>query len=126
MCVLDVQETLLLYIIDEKHYFNPIRSRFVVLVPLPFSSPSLFLPPLIQNIKTLFNENPDIFRLCFHISFITPTLFASILSDIRYLLKYTQKGREQLKCVFKNKKMSGFFYEKCFYLSELKRKRELR
>jgi hypothetical protein len=36
MCVLDIQE---LYTIGEKLHFNPIRSNFVTVFPLLFSSP---------------------------------------------------------------------------------------
>ena len=55
MCVLGKQETLLLYTIGENHHSNPIRSSFMITVPLPFS--------LIRSIKTLLFEYPDIFGI---------------------------------------------------------------
>ena len=49
--VLDIQETLLLYIISENHHFKPILSSF--LIPLPFSS-----PPFNSKHKNAFDWEP--------------------------------------------------------------------
>ena len=96
MGVLDIQETLLKYTIGENLYFNPIRSSFVIVVPLPFSYPTF-----IQNIKTLFIGNPDIYCLCFmKQSFLNDHKHISIFSDPYPFLLFDHMAQNVNTCNF--------------------------